>query len=152
MKKQNNILWLYEYKDLNFKNFIKDIKKDLALYHTYSLLIKFSFNNRTEFRMCGTQLGLIINNNFDIAYLEVLFNTILSRVNDSLDSYNLMPYQDINYIEIECIPQSTLPKIITKKIKNTLIHESKYNLNLYDSITKSTEYNKKGLKNYKNKN
>jgi len=117
MKNKNKkitYLWIFEYNEFTWPNFKKEIERDLPLYSTYTLLIKFSFNNRTEFRMCGSQVGFYIDENYESPLLEELYNVILERISQSLDSYKMNSKSDLDFIELLVILHETLPRLKTK--------------------------------------
>lgn len=122
-------LWIFEYNEFTWPNFKKEIERDLPLYSTYTLLIKFSFNNRTEFRMCGSQVGFFIDDTYEFSLLEELYDVILERISDSLDSYRMDPENDLDFIELLVIQHETLPRLMTrsfpKNIKGTKIEMPK---------------------------
>jgi len=40
--------------------------------------------------MCGTQIGLVIENDFDFNYLKMLYEVIITRIEETEDLYDFM--------------------------------------------------------------
>ena len=120
MKKNKRYLWNYEYNTFEWLNFKKDIEKDLSLYSTYSILIKISYRDRTEFRMCGPQLGIYIEDHYDYSYFKELYYIIWQRLRYSLDSYNLDPSLDLSFIELSVLEHVSLPELKLKYFPKSL--------------------------------
>ena len=120
-KRYKIYLWNYEYNTFEWLNFKKDIEKDLLLYSTYSILIKISYRDRTEFRMCGSQLGFFIEDQFDYSLFKELYYIIWQRINDSLYSYNLDPLWDLSFIELSVIEHVSLPELKLKNFPKTIL-------------------------------
>jgi DNA polymerase type B, organellar and viral len=127
----------------NFKSFI--IRK-FKLHTTYSILIKTSYHENLTFKMCGSQIGLVIADHHDTDYYEDLYYTILARVDSITDIYafnDVIEGVEIIYTIIKTIPELTLKNINTlslpKKIVNITDIRSKFNSNLLP-FTLDTSY------------
>ena len=51
------------YSDFNLEKFIQILTLNFKLNTTYSLILKISSENNSNFKMCGPQIGLAIGNN-----------------------------------------------------------------------------------------
>ena len=56
------------FEDFTLENFLKIIMNNFQLNTTYSILLKISSNNNLIFKMCGHQIGIVINNENDLKF------------------------------------------------------------------------------------
>ena len=99
--------------DFTTINFINFIVNNLKLNSTYSILIKISCQNNLVFKMCGSQIGIVIKNEHDLDYYEKIYSVILIRIELMIATYNYIDTVDaIEIMYTTIIPQEEL------KLKN----------------------------------
>jgi len=107
----------FSFDDFTFESFKAEIMSKFSLNSTYSILVKIGTLQNHTFKMCGPQIGLVIQNEHDENFYKYLYNVILLRINICTDKYEYM--EEINIIEIMCIPLTT-PKALSLQNINDL--------------------------------
>ena len=98
-KEKETIYIHFTFKDLTVENFLFAVQTKLKLNSIYSLLIKIASYNNSIFKMCGTQIGLVFKNEFDINHLKMLYEVIITRIEETGDLYDFMG--EIEIVEIK---------------------------------------------------
>lgn len=121
-------LSLNDFTTINFINFIVN---NFKLNSTYSILIKISCQNNLVFKMCGSQIGIVIKNEHDLDYYEKVYSVILIRIESMIATYHYIDTVDaIEIMYTTIIPQEEL------KLKNI------YNLPLNKQLINIKEVRK----------
>jgi|SRR6202789_2777200 len=114
-------------KDLTEENFLFAVQTKLKLNSTYSLLIKIASYNKSIFKRCGTQIGLVFQNEFDINYLKMLYEVIITRIEETEDLYDFMG--EIEIVEIKFSKLSLQKELLLKNFKNITINKQNIKVN-----------------------
>jgi len=114
-------------KDFKEENFLLAVQKKLNLNSTYSLLIKIASYTNSIFKMCGTQIGLVIKNEFDINHLKMFYEVIITIIEETEDLYDFMG--EIEIVEIKFSKLSLQKELLLKNFKNITINKNKKNKN-----------------------
>ena len=97
------------FEDFTLENFLKIIMNNFQLNTTYSILLKISSNNNLIFKMCGPQIGIVINNGHDLQYYSKLYNLILIRIETTVDNYSYLDtIEGLEIMYSVIIPQKEL--------------------------------------------
>jgi DNA polymerase type B, organellar and viral len=114
---QNTMKYIHTpFKDFSFENFYILIKTNFKLNSTYSILIKISYYEQMVFKMCGSQIGLVLEETYDINYIEKIYNTILYTIESTIENYNIT--EGVDSVEIVYTIINTLPELRLNHIKN----------------------------------
>ena len=85
----------FTYESFSSESFINKILNHFHLNTTYSILIKVSSNNNLNFKMCGSQIGIVIKEDHNIKFYESLFSTIEYRIETVINNYDYMNSLDL---------------------------------------------------------
>jgi DNA polymerase type B, organellar and viral len=134
MKKNNSKFKFlhFSYEDFTKNNFENEIMKNFKLNTTYSILLKISSGNHLNFKMCGPQIGIIIENEHNLELYSKLYEIILTRIETVVENYNYI--DTVDGLEI-------MYKIIKPQKELSLKNISKYNLNTRIVKVKETKKN-----------
>ena len=134
------------FEDFTLENFLNIIMNNFQLNTTYSILLKISSNNNLIFKMCGPQIGIVINNGHDLQYYSKLYNLILIRIETTVDNYSYLDtIEGLEIMYSVIIPQKelTLKNISNYPLNQQMINKSKvkkdFNQNLLP-LTVDTSY------------
>ena len=139
----------FSFENFTLVNFQKEITNNFNLNSTYSLLLKISSSNNLIFKMCGPQIGLIIENEHNYDYYAHLYRTILTRIETTIDSYTYI--EEVEGIEIIYSILNPLPELKLKNINNYNLNKQvlsinkakkEFNQNLLPLTTDSSYYGK----------
>lgn len=108
------------YEEFNLEMFIKVLTQNFKLNTTYSILLKISSNNYLTFKMCGPQIGLVIEEKHDLQYYSNLYELILTRLQNTLDKYSYI--ETVEGLELMYSVINPAKELTLKNINN-------YNLN-----------------------
>ena len=77
--------------------------------------------------MCGTQIGLVFKNEFDINHLKMLSEVIITRIEETEDLYDFMG--GIEIVEIKFSKLSLQKELLLKNFKNITINKQNIKVN-----------------------
>ena len=126
-KEKETIYIHFTFKDLTVENFLFAVQTKLKLNSIYSLLIKIASYNNSIFKMCGTQIGLVFKNEFDINHLKMLYEVIITRIEETEDLYDFMG--EIEIVEIKFSKLSLQKELLLKNFKNITINKQNIKVN-----------------------
>ena len=132
----------FKYLHISFEQFSLDkfqseIMKNFKLNTTYSILLKISSSNNLIFKMCGPQIGLVIESEHDLDYYSKLYNLIISRIETTVDNYNYIDTVEgieIMYSEIISQKELTLKNISKYSLNQPLINKSEVKKNFNQNL------------------
>ena len=104
---------------------------------TYSILLKISSNNNLIFKMCGPQIGIVINNGHDLQYYSKLYNLILIRIETTVDNYSYLDtIEGLEIMYSVIIPQKelTLKNIGKYSLKQQQINQGEVRKNFNQNL------------------
>ena len=117
----------FVYNNFTVDNFIDKVVDRLDFNTSYSLLIKLSYNNIHDFKMCGSQIGLSIHDNHDLDFYRQLYDVINIRIEHTFDNYVMI--ESINTIELSFFIIDSLPELKLKNIYKLEVPKHISNLN-----------------------
>lgn len=137
----------FSFEDFTLEKFQSEIMTNFKLNTTYSILLKISSGNHLIFKMCGPQIGIIIENEHDLDFYSKLYNLIITRIETTVDNYNYLEKVDgIEIMYSVIIPQKelTLKDISKYPIKQQMINvkevKKNFNQNLLPLTTDTSYY------------
>lgn len=116
----------FSYPDFNLVNFQTKLIKNLKLNSTYSILIKIACDNNLIFKMCGSQIGLVIKDEHDLNKYEKLYSVILDRIESTELKYDFI--EVINSIEIMYFCLTPTKELLLKNINSLTIPKQLVNI------------------------
>ena len=140
-----NVIWSYKSQKIN--SFYIDLNKlDLEGFqslflnnfefgNTYSMLIRGEFNQGSEYRMLGTQIGFILTQDNYLITINSLYDKFMSRLDEFLENYKI---DELDSVQVLFVKVKSLPKLQLKNLKdvnfpketvNVKDIKSKYNSN-----------------------
>ena len=125
------------FEDFTLENFLNIITNNFKLNTTYSILLKISSSNNLIFKMCGPQIGIVINNEHDLQYYSKLYNLILIRIESTVDNYNYLDTVDgLEILYSVIIPQNelTLKNIGKYSLKQQMINQGEVRKNFNQNL------------------
>ena len=125
------------FEDFTLENFLKIIMNNFQLNTTYSILLKISSNNNLIFKMCGPQIGIVINNGHDLQYYSKLYNLILIRIETTVDNYSYLDtIEGLEIMYSVIIPQKelTLKNIGKYSLKQQQINQGEVRKNFNQNL------------------
>src|ERR1700753_479064 len=105
--------------EFTLENFKQVIIQKFKLNSTYSILIKVNDAEQGIFKMCGEQIGLVINNDHDIEIIENIYNIIIQRIEIASELYGFT--QTITGIELMYTQINKSEEFTLKNISNLFI-------------------------------
>jgi len=124
-----NIVYLFfEIDYFTSESFVKALINHLKLNTTYSMLVKFSDEENTTFKMSGRQIGIVIKDSHDINFYAHLYDTCIQRVQSTAQNYEIMNsigLIEISLIEVKRENEYILQNVEYLKLKKGLINVSK---------------------------
>lgn len=137
----------FSLEDFIYENFRAKIMSNFKLNSTYSIILKIGTLKDYTFKMCGPQIGVIIQNEHDEDFYKKLYELILLRIEVTTDMYNFM--EEVSVLEIMYFPvkipqELTLKNIndipLNKQIVNVKKTKKEFNSNLLPLSTDLNYY------------
>ena len=126
-KEKETIYIHFTFKNLTEEKFLFAVQTKLKLNSIYSLLIKIASYNNSIFKMCGSQIGLVLQNEFDIKHLKMLYEVIITRIEETEDLYDFMG--EIVIVEIKFSKLNLQKELLLKNFKNITINKQNIKVN-----------------------
>ncbi len=152
---QKNVLWSLKsqkissfYINLNkldLENFESLFLNNFELGNTYSMLIRGEFNEGSEYRMMGTQIGFILRQDNYSFMINNLYEKLMIRLDEFLENYKIDELDSVQvlFVKVKSLPKLQLKNINNIDFPNNLVNvkeiKSKYNYKFLP-LTVNTDY------------
>ena len=116
----------YSLQDFTYENFRAGIMANFKLNSTYSIILKIGALNDHTFKMCGPQIGVVIQNEHNEDLYQKLHEIILIRIQVTTDMYNFM--EEVSVLEISYFPVEAPQELTLKNINNISLNKQVVNV------------------------
>lgn len=155
IKRKKKVLWSSKKKKissfyLNLNNIDRDciqslFIKNFEIGNTYSMLLRGDFDEGSQYRMLGNQMGFILTQDNYLEVFNNLYDKIVNRIDEFMGYYNI---DALDSLQVLFIKVKSLPDLEPKNIKKVIIPknlvnvkeiQSKYN-SKFLPLTVNTDY------------
>jgi len=104
------------YNEFTSIRLIKEFTEALKFNTTYSIFVKIACNQNLVFKMCGSQIGLIIGETHDNEHYKNIYTLVANRIDNNLNNYFFL--ETVDTIEFIYTTIKTEPELKLKDIQN----------------------------------